>query len=212
MPAIGKNNDVITVIVIFAVEPEKQQELVDTIIEFLETTVKQQPGFVSSSIHKSIDGVRVMNYAQWKTPEDYQAFINNAKVQAKGDKLANFQLHESHVYEVAVSKPDDANLTISKGGLIHLAEFRVAPENQQHLVELEKEYVGVGLQNPGLLSANFHRSLDGVHTVNYGQWSSFAEFDELLKDPKYKPLSEYWQGIAENQFHLYEVVYTEPTE
>ena len=212
MPAIGKNNDVITVIVIFAVEPEKQQELVDTIIEFLETTVKQQPGFVSSSIHKSIDGVRVMNYAQWKTPEDYQAFINNAKVQAKGDKLANFQLHESHVYEVAVSKPDDANLTISKGGLIHLAEFRVAPENQQHLVELEKEYVGVGLQNPGLLSANFHRSLDGVHTVNYGQWSSFAEFEELLKDPKYKPLSEYWQGIAENQFHLYEVVYTEPTE
>lgn len=212
MPAIAKNNDVITVIVIFAVAPEKQQELIDTIIEFLETTVKHQPGFVSSSIHKSIDGVRVMNYAQWKTQEDYQAFINNAEVQAKGDKLANFQLHESHLYEVAVSKPDDANLSINKGGLIHLAEFRVAPENQSRLVELEKEYVGVGLQNPGLLSANFHRSLDGVHTVNYGQWSSFAEFEELLKDPKYKPLNEYWQGIAENQFHLYEVVYTEPTE
>lgn len=212
MPVIAKNNDVITVIVIFAVEPAKQQELVDTIIEFLETTVKQQPGFVSSSIHKSIDGVRIMNYAQWKTQEDYQAFVNKVEVQAKGNKLAKFQLHESHVYEVAISKPDDANLTISKGGLIHLAEFRVAPENQQHLVELEKEYVGVGLQNPGLLSANFHRSLDGVHTVNYGQWSSFAEFEELLKDPKYKPLSEYWQGIAENQFHLYEVVYTEPTE
>ncbi len=212
MPAIAKNNQVITAIVIFAVAPEKQQELIDIIIEFLETTVKHQPGFVSSSIHKSIDGVRVMNYAQWKTQDNYQAFVNNAEVQAKGNKLANFQLHESHLYEVAVSKPDDANLTISKGGLIHLAEFRVASENQQHLVELEKEYVGVGLQNPGLLSANFHRSLDGVHTVNYGQWSSFAEFEELLKDPKYKPLSEYWQGIAENQFHLYEVVYTEPTE
>lgn len=211
MPAIAKNNDVITAIVIFAVEPEKQQELVDIIIEFLETTVKHQPGFVSSSIHKSIDGLRVMNYAQWKTQQDYQAFIQNTEVQAKGNKLSNFQLHESHLYEVAVSKPDNANLTISQGGLIHLAEFRVAPENQSRLVELEKEYVGVGLQNPGLLSANFHRSLDGVHTVNYGQWRSFADFDQLLKDPKYKPLSEYWQGIAENQFHLYEVVYTEPT-
>lgn len=63
MPAIAKNNDVTTIIVIFAVEPEKQQELVDTIIEFLETTVKHQPGFGSSSIHKSIDGVRVMNYS-----------------------------------------------------------------------------------------------------------------------------------------------------
>ncbi len=212
MPAIAKNNDVITVVIIFAIEPAEQQQLIDTIIEFLETTVKHQPGFVSSSIHKSIDGVRVMNYAQWETQADYQAFVKNAGVQAKGEKLSNYQLHEAHIYEVAVSKPDDADLTIAKGGLIHLAEFRVAPENQQRLVELEKKYVSVGLQNPGLLSANFHRSLDGVHTINYGQWRDFADFDQLLKDPKYKPLSEYWQGIAENQFHLYEVVYVEPTE
>lgn len=209
MPTIAKNNDVITVIIIFAVEAERQQELVDTILEFLEV-VKHQPGFVSSSIHRSIDGVRVMNYAQWKTQSDYQAFINNSEIRQQGEKLSQFQIHESHVYEVAVSKPDDATLKITKGGLIHLAEFRVKPENQQQLVELERKYVEVGLQNPGLMSANFHRSLDGVHTVNYGQWRSFADFEELLKDPKYKPLSEYWQGLAENQFHLYEVVFTEP--
>jgi len=135
MPTIAKNNDVITVIIIFAVEPERQQELIDTIIEFLETTLKQQPGFVSSCIHKSIDGVRVMNYAQWKTQQDYQAFINNSEVQAKGAKLFQFQIHESHVYEVVVSLPDDATLKITKGGKIHLAEFRVKPENQMRLVE-----------------------------------------------------------------------------
>ncbi|BAY44313.1 hypothetical protein SAMD00079811_19090 [Scytonema sp. HK-05] len=212
MPAIAKNNDVITVIIIFAVEPERQQELIDTIIEFLETTVKHQPGFVSSSIHKSIDGVRVMNYAQWKTQQDYQAFINNSEVQAQGAKLSQFQIHEAHVYEVVVSLPDDAELKITKGGKIHLAEFRVKPENQMRLVELEREYLPLGLQNPGLLSGNFHRSLDGVHNVNYGQWRSFEDFEELLKDPKYKPLSEYWQGLAENQFHLYEVVYTQPAD
>lgn len=211
MPAIAKNNDVITVIIIFAVEPERQQELLDTIVEFLET-VKQQSGFVSSSLHKSLDGVRVMNYAQWKSREDYQAFINDSQVQSKGAKLAEFQIHESHIYEVAISKPDDAILKISQGGLIHLAEFRVKPENQMRLVELEREYVGIGLQNPGLMSANFHRSLDGVHTVNYGQWRSFADFEGLLKDPKYAPLNQYWRGLAENEFHLYEVVFTEPSE
>jgi hypothetical protein len=36
MPIIAKNNDVITVIIIFAVEPERQQELIDNIVEFLE--------------------------------------------------------------------------------------------------------------------------------------------------------------------------------
>ncbi|MGH7999558.1 MAG: antibiotic biosynthesis monooxygenase [Brasilonema sp.] len=200
-----------TVIIIFAVEPERQQELIDTIIEFLQTTVKHQPGFVSSSLHKSLDGIRVMNYAQWKTLEDYKAFINNSEVQAKGAKLFQFQIHESHVYEVVVSLPDDAELKITKGGKIHLAEFRMKPENQMRLVELEREYLPLGLQNPGLLSGNFHRSLDGVHNVNYGQWRSFEDFEELLKDPKYKPLSKYWQGLAENEFHLYEVVYTQPS-
>ena len=213
MPTIAKNNDVITVIIIFAVEPERQQELVDTIIEFLETAVKYQPGFVSSSIHKSIDGIRVMNYAQWKTQSDYQAFVNNSEMRKLFEaKLSQFQMRESHVYEVTIAVPEDATRKITKGGLIHLAEFRVKPENQQQLVELEREYVGVGLQNPGLMSANFHRSLDRVRTVNYGQWRSFADFEELLKDPKYKPLNEYWQGLAENEFHLYEVVFTEPSE
>jgi len=212
MPTIAKNNDVITVIIIFAVEPERQQELVDTIVEFLESAVKYQPGFVSASIHKSLDGLRVMNYAQWKTQEDYKAFINNSEVQSQGAKLSNFHLLNFHVYEVVVSQPEDSTLKISKGGLIHLAEFRVKPENQMRLVELEREYVGIGLQNPGLISANFHRSLDGVHNVNYGQWRSFADFEELLKDPKYAPLNQYWRGLAENEFHLYEVIFTEPAD
>jgi len=212
MPTIAKNNDVITVIIIFAVEAERQQELVDTIVEFLESAVKYQPGFVSASIHKSLDGLRVMNYAQWKTQEDYKAFINNSEVQSQAAKLSNFHLLNFHVYEVVVSQPEDATLKISKGGLIHLAEFRVKPENQMRLVELEREYVGIGLQNPGLISANFHRSLDGVHNVNYGQWRSFADFEELLKDPKYAPLNEYWRGLAENEFHLYEVIFTEPAD
>jgi quinol monooxygenase YgiN len=112
--------------------------------------------------------------------------------------------------EVVVSQPEDALLKITQGGLIHLAEFRVKPENQMRLVELEREYVWIGLQNPGLISANFHRSLDGVHNVNYGQWRNFTNFEELLQDPKYSPLNEYWRELAENEFHLYEVVFTEP--
>ena len=212
MPIIAKNNEVITVIVVFAVEPVRQQELIDTIIEFVETAVKHQPGFTSSSIHKSLDGVRVMNYAQWRSQEDYEAFMNNSSVQSLGTKLSEFHMLDSHVFEVVVSQPEDAILKISKSGLIHLAEFRVKPEKQQRLVELEREYIRIGLQHPDLISANFHRSLDGIRTMNYGQWRSLENFEELAKDPKYRPLNEYWQGLAENEFHLYEVVFTEPAD
>jgi len=204
---------VITVIIIFAVEPERQQELVETIAEFAETAVKYQPGFVSSSVHKSLDGVRVMNYAQWKSLEDYHTFIHNPQVQALGaKKLSNFHLLDSHIYELAISVPEDATLKIAKGDLIHYAEFRVKPENQQRLVDLERENVAIALQHPDLVSANFHRSLDATRTSNYGQWRTLDNFDSLLKEPKYASVREYWQGLAENEFHLYEVVFTEPAD
>ncbi len=82
MNTIAENNDLITVMVNFSVEPERQQELVDTIGEFLETNVKQQPGFVSASINKSLDGDRVENYAQWHSPEEHEAAIKISDVQA----------------------------------------------------------------------------------------------------------------------------------
>lgn len=210
MPAIAKQNDLTTVVIIFSVEPERQQLLIDTILDFLQTTVKHQPGFVSSSIHKSLDGVRVMNYAQWQSQDAYQAFLNNAEVQAAGHKLREFSQPDSRRYEIVVSVPEDATLEIKQGGLTHLAEFQVHPENQQRLVELERENVGIAFEHPDLISANFHRSLDGGKTLNYGQWRSLDNFDLLLQDPKYAPLSQYWQGLAENEFHLYEVVFTKP--
>jgi quinol monooxygenase YgiN len=212
MPTIAKHNQVITVIILFAVEPEQQQELINAIGEFVEAEVKHQPGFVSSSIHKSLDGLRVMNYAQWKSLEEYKAFLNNSQVQARGDKLSNFHLLDSHVYEVVISLPEEADLKISPGRLIHLGEFRMNPENQARLIELERENVAIALEHPDLLSANFHRSLDGTRTMNYGFWQTLDNFDLLVKESKYAPVREYWQGLAENEFHLYEVVFTEPND
>ena len=102
MPTVAVNNEVATVIIIFTVAPEQQQELIEAIADFLDT-VKQQPGFISASIHKSIDGVKVANYAQWQSQKDFENFINNEQVQAKAAKLREFNPPDSHVYEVVIS-------------------------------------------------------------------------------------------------------------
>jgi quinol monooxygenase YgiN len=212
MPTIAKQNEVITVIFSLATEPARQQELIDLTIDALETTTKHQPGFVSASLHRSLDGTRVFNYAQWRTQAEYETFAQSPQDQAISAKLSQFQLLDSHIYEVSISKPDDAPLKIAKGDLIHFASFRVKPENQQRLIELERENVVLALEHPDLVSANFHRSLDGTRTANYGQWRSLENFEALLKEPKYESVREYWKGLAENEFHLYEVVFTEPAE
>jgi quinol monooxygenase YgiN len=41
--------------------------------EATESSVGQAPGFVSASLHRSIDGTKVTMYAQWRSTDDYQA-------------------------------------------------------------------------------------------------------------------------------------------
>ncbi len=64
MITISTENKVVTLINVFTVEPDNQQKLVDMLVEATEKTMKKLPGFVSATIHKSADGVRVANYAQ----------------------------------------------------------------------------------------------------------------------------------------------------
>src|SRR6266699_5019660 len=83
MPEISKDNGLATLINVFTVAPEDQQRLVDMLNDATEKTMKHLPGFVSASIHKSADGVRVANYAQWRSRQDFEALLKNPKAQAQ---------------------------------------------------------------------------------------------------------------------------------
>ena len=206
MPTISTNNELATVIVIFNVEPEKQQELLDTVAEFVKT-VKQQPGFVSANLHKSLDGLKVANYAQWKTKEDFENFIQNPEIKEKASKIKAFK-PDSHVYEVVISESKEGIPEIDKKYIYHFAEFRMQPENQPKMIELAKENVVKAMKLPGLVSANFHRSVDGTRVINYGQWSDKEAIENLKKQPGFGSESPYWEGIAENEHHLYELAFS----
>jgi quinol monooxygenase YgiN len=63
----------VTLINVFTVEPGKQQELIKLLIKATEGSVRHAPGFLSASLHRSLDGTKVTMYAQWRSNEDYQA-------------------------------------------------------------------------------------------------------------------------------------------
>ncbi|MBT2459214.1 antibiotic biosynthesis monooxygenase [Streptomyces sp. ISL-86] len=60
---IDPDADAFTVIVTFTPDPSRRDELVKAIGTFVETVVRRQTGFVSSTVHVSVDGTRVVNYA-----------------------------------------------------------------------------------------------------------------------------------------------------
>ncbi|MDQ3064036.1 MAG: antibiotic biosynthesis monooxygenase [Acidobacteriota bacterium] len=101
MVTISKDNNVVTLINVFTVEPENQQQLVDLLVEATEKTMKNVSGFVSANIHKSLDGVRVVNYAQWRSREDFEVMVKNPEAQAHMKPIMEIAKADFHLYEVA---------------------------------------------------------------------------------------------------------------
>jgi quinol monooxygenase YgiN len=99
---IAKDNDVVTLINVFSVAPEDQQRLVDVLVNATQVVMSKQPGFVSASIHSSLDGRRVTNYAQWQSPEAFEAMLQNKEAaEHMGEAARIAQRFEPHLYEVS---------------------------------------------------------------------------------------------------------------
>jgi len=103
MVQIASGSNLVTLINVFTVLPENQQKLVDMLVEATEKTMSQIPGFVSASIHKSADGTRVVNYAQWRRAEDFAAMLRNPKAGEHMKPILQIATNEAHLYEVVES-------------------------------------------------------------------------------------------------------------
>lgn len=101
MTTITQNTPYCTLINVFTVAPEHQQELVDTLVVATEEVIRALPGFISANIHKSVDGVRVTNYAQWESAAALQAMLKNPEANAHIEKCrAIAQDIDFHLYTV----------------------------------------------------------------------------------------------------------------
>jgi len=81
MATIATGQDVVTLVNVFTVSPERQQQLADLLVEATRTVMNQLPGFVSANIHRSLDGTTVVNYAQWRRVADFEAMLQDAQAQ-----------------------------------------------------------------------------------------------------------------------------------
>ena len=91
---ITTDQDVMTLINVFTVEPENQRELLEVLTQAT-TVMTAQPGFISANLHRSDDGRRVINYAQWSSRDDYAAMLANPQARA----------HMGHAAELATFDP-----------------------------------------------------------------------------------------------------------
>ncbi|MBW4700186.1 MAG: hypothetical protein KME03_20240 [Aphanocapsa lilacina HA4352-LM1] len=172
MPVIARSSGLPAEFAVFAVELEQQSALVKSLIAHIESTAQPLPGFVSGTVHRSRDGLRVTGYTQWATPDAYVATA----------PLADFAPPDAHLYEIFAEEPAGSQMQIFTGmeGLINFGIFKMkAPENQPRFVESFIQALGMVSGQTGLISTHAHRSLDGWRCINYGHWRSLEEYAAL---------------------------------
>jgi heme-degrading monooxygenase HmoA len=62
----------VTQITVVEAEPGKQEEAL-SVMKQRAQFMAEQPGFVSISLHRSLDGRRIVNYIQWKSHQELEA-------------------------------------------------------------------------------------------------------------------------------------------
>ncbi|MEM9118007.1 MAG: antibiotic biosynthesis monooxygenase family protein [Cyanobacteria bacterium P01_F01_bin.56] len=130
MTQLDLENQLITVIVLFKVKLRQQMALIDQVKQLFDIA-KQQPGFVSANLHRSLDEVKVANYAQWENEAALEQFRQRPETQALWQQLQNLvDEADSHVYEIVASASKVGHPQITTGEYyVHFAEFRMPSEN-----------------------------------------------------------------------------------
>jgi quinol monooxygenase YgiN len=101
MSTITAHADHATLINVFTVEPERARQLADLLTAVTEDVMQHVDGFISANIHLSTDGTRVVNYAQWRSAEAFQAMLQDATARQHMAQCAELAVgYDPHVYTV----------------------------------------------------------------------------------------------------------------
>jgi heme-degrading monooxygenase HmoA len=95
-----ENGGRVTLINVFTVEAPDQQRLIDLLIRATDGLVNRAPGFISATLHRSLDGKKVAMYAQWRSAEDYHAMRQDPAPRPFLQEAISFATFESAMYEV----------------------------------------------------------------------------------------------------------------
>ena len=101
MPQIHAQQQPVTQITVVEAEPGKQAQALDLMRQRAHFMARQ-PGFISISLHRSLDGRRIVNYVQWESRDLLAAAHRSPEFRKEWghfDQLADEI--DPHLYEVA---------------------------------------------------------------------------------------------------------------
>jgi quinol monooxygenase YgiN len=100
---ISTGQDIATLINMFTVDPASQQQLVDMFDQATTQVIRHRPGFISANIHASLDGTRVVNYAQWRSADDLENMLADPTAREHMKAITGLAAADPHLYKVTAT-------------------------------------------------------------------------------------------------------------
>jgi heme-degrading monooxygenase HmoA len=101
MPQIRTDHQPVTQITVIEPEAGKQDEALAMMAERA-SFMARQPGFVSISLHRSLDGRRIVNYIQWQSEDLLRSAHKSPEFRKEWRRFDNLTEEiDPHLYEVA---------------------------------------------------------------------------------------------------------------
>jgi heme-degrading monooxygenase HmoA len=101
MPKIRLDKQPVTQITVVEAAPDKQADALALMTERARF-MAHQPGFVSISLHRSLDGRRIVNYVQWQSRDELEAAHKSPQFRKEWNELDRLTDGiDPHLYEVA---------------------------------------------------------------------------------------------------------------
>ena len=159
---------------------ESDQDAAARALTISARVMTQHPGFIALNILRSTDGSRICTYTQWQSVELLEAARLAAEIQDRTSfrKYAQDGSGTPRIYDLVYCNDRSSEgvsiISSEYTGTIFINEITTIPgAKQDRLLELVVANNEVqSLNTPGYRSANFHKSRDGLRTVNFSLWDS----------------------------------------
>lgn len=95
----------IVALVQFSVRPEEIDEFLRNAFALVKDHVRHQPGFISANFHVRLDRHQVMNYTEWESEAQYDAFIKTIDSVEHGGEVSRYRPEISRYHVVRRFRP-----------------------------------------------------------------------------------------------------------
>jgi quinol monooxygenase YgiN len=97
----GESSGPLVLINTFAVTPGNQERLIALLAQVTRESIVAAPGFLSATLHRSLDGRKVTMYARWRSAGDYAAMRQGGQSHDALETISTIATFEPGMYKIA---------------------------------------------------------------------------------------------------------------